>query len=66
MSVGWRRTLARFVRIFHPPDRVETDFSRLPLGNPRPERMLRALTSMSAIRPGSICDWSSTRRSLAA
>jgi hypothetical protein len=66
MSAGWRSTLARFVRIRHPPERVETGLSKLAFGNPRPVRMFFALLSMSAIREGSTCDCKSTRRSLAA
>lgn len=54
MSVGWRRHAARLVRIFQPPDRFATGFSRNVLGNPNPDRMARALTSISAICAGSI------------
>ena len=56
ISVDWRRTLARLVRIRHPPERVETGFSRFAFGKPRPARMVRALLSMSAILAGSSCD----------
>lgn len=66
MSVGWRRALARFVLILHPPDKVVTGFSNWALENPSPNKMFRALTSMSAILCGSNWDWSSARRSLAA
>lgn len=65
MSVGWRRMEARFVRIFHPPDRVLTGLSRFALGNPRPERIIRAFDSISASLVGSSCNCNSARSSAA-
>lgn len=65
MSVGWRSIDARLVRILHPPDKILTGLSKFPFGNPKPTRMFRALTSMSASLVGSSCNCSSARSSAA-
>lgn len=65
MSVSWSRAAARAVRIFQPPEKLETGWLMRDSVKPRPARIFFALDSKSASFEGSTWSWRSASISAA-